>query len=220
MLLEEHAKLITERLRIQLNSVLYLPIPCLRNPEPVERKIIRPLYDNLSDIEFSNLNIQKGLCGTSSIAFGKVLESMGYFYRRLVICFKKILVDEMESKGFNREYSSKIYNLDFIGADKKAIQKNTVKDNSIGGHSILEIKINGRFYILDPFNGLFYPYSKEDLIRNPKLASISLSYMNQAKYLKNSIHQNRNTLLFATPSFWSGVIHMGPSTNSNKYDIS
>lgn len=179
---------------------------------------LRVLYSNLSDSSF-NAKLENSddnmLCQGMTFKFQKILDDLRIKNDYVFIRNNPILVNR---EGFN---SSSFF-------DRGSNEFFTCTGNffefpdpdvfgGYGTHSLVEILLEGEYFLCDPYACVFYKTDIKNLIDNP----MSTYYFGYSQghldwLLEKDIHINRSHRIYATPIFWESVVDVSYGNNGNR----
>lgn len=86
-----------------------------------------------------------------------------------------------------------------------------------GTHALVEIVVDGDYFVCDPYACIFYKTDLNNLLNNPS----SVFYFGYSEghlnwLLNNDIHINRSHRIYATPIFWGSVVKVSYGSNGTR----
>jgi len=174
----------------------------------------RRFYPNLSDNEYFGFKTRGILCYGMAQRVMNLLNNEKIPNQYIFIYTNWLNVDNQKRFGFNKLFLEKIQKSAFAEAThlcNNFVYPADTFSCTLATHGMVEVVWDNKVYLLDPYCGLLYVSTKEELIKNPDLVYNSYKEYGQVDYLLNSIHINKSNLIVASPVFWENVKHISNS---------
>ena len=164
-----------------------------------EKEIVDLYYKDIPAKAFNYI-----LCGELAELFKIKLEVEHLITEvRRIFIWSDLIVNQFDY-NFNKKYIIAVTenNKSLI----KKYERSIIFDKEQKGtHAVLELVLDGKAYVVDPTVGIVYPNSMETLV-SYKNSHNSYRYMDQYKYMLNSIHMVRPYMfVYATPAYLSHI---------------
>lgn len=172
----------------------------------LSKKHNKKLYPNLSEEEYNKYWNGPLQCEAAARSLENRLESLKVPYCPLFI-YTKFLTkqDPLQFAGLNRSLLN--YVVDHYVKD---FPIPTYGELLPATHALVEVYIEKiqKYIVADPYAGIVYKDTKENLLKGDqdnKSTDFYNHWLNTISYLKNSIHIDNATWVYATPQFWKGI---------------
>jgi len=182
---------------------------------------VRPLYPQLTDDLFNKLWYGTELCQGIANRFERSLREVGITSKRLFAYLEDYMYEPPKVPvSFNKTITDLVSNLKYAEANEAVIDCFGLELENRGKqipftHALTEVWVGNKYIVADPYVGIVYPYTKEELIRVPELAFSAWLYNDQITYLKHNMHTDNATLVSATPHFWRKVSRLTHAANGD-----
>lgn len=166
------------------------------------------LYPKMDIYDFKKMYGINNLCKAASLKMHSALRDNGFMSNILFVYCRNFSIFHLKSIhiGFNRWFLKRILkystNIDFD------IRNILNIGYGYSTHALVEVFIHDNYYVIDPFAGVFYNKTKEDLIANPDSSDCYYSCIEQSTYLNNFIHLDNANLVYTSSLFWRNVLRI------------